>query len=244
MAKDLQTHCRESKQGQVEQLVQESSQHSARLTGLHRTLRKIAPKTTRRRMQLRESNRDLPDTKGHRPRRCGAYASPLAFQKLPNKALPRRYAPAPLWKLCAQKASELMVKDLRYLYQVTETQSVHWHQVEVVLLPKPSKPLSTPASLRPISLLPLYAEVLAQLVADALNPSLLRRRRLWVNSHTCLPDRLQMHWIGPWCTVRRYVLPARLPLSTSGSDIRAALATLVQVAKRLSQSTEPPYRLS
>ena len=63
-AKDLQTHCRESKQRQVEQLVQESSQHGASLTGLHRILRKIAPKTTRRRMQLRESNRDLPDTKG------------------------------------------------------------------------------------------------------------------------------------------------------------------------------------
>ena len=65
-----------------------------------------------------------------------------------------------------------MVKDLRYLYQVTETQSVHWHQVEVVLLPKPSKPLSTPASLRPISLLLLYAEVLAQLVARRIEPIL------------------------------------------------------------------------
>ena len=45
-----------------------------------------------------------------------------------------------------------------------------WHDVEVALLPKPNKPLTEPGSLRPMSLLPPYAKVLARLIAHKLQP--------------------------------------------------------------------------
>ena len=42
---------------------------------------------------------------------------------------------------------------------------VDWHKIQVALIPKPNKPLTTLDALRPISLLPAFAKVLAQQLA-------------------------------------------------------------------------------
>ncbi|CAE7570542.1 unnamed protein product, partial [Symbiodinium necroappetens] len=62
---------------------------------------------------------------------------------------------------------------LQFDYYLTEgCQSLpeHWNVCELILLPKPHKPLRSPAHLRPICLLSLQAKLLASVVAGRLQP--------------------------------------------------------------------------
>ena len=199
-SKLLQKHCKQQKRKQVEQLIDEATAGGQSLTGLHRIMRRIAPKTPRRRMQLRGPAGELLSPQGqlqliqgHFKRVYAAEASrcttvrrfsfnvtvdeiTAALQSLPRKALPHAFVPAPLWRLGAQAAAIEMHRELQWLVgcaQCTPPPQAHWHDVSVALLPKPNKALSDPASYRPISPLPPYAKVLAQLVAQRLRPLVL-----------------------------------------------------------------------
>ena len=155
------------------------------LTGLFGILRKIAPKTTKRRTQLRNTDGSLagpteqlniiqgyfkqvyaadtaPTCPPHDPCPVSFEVEEIenAIQSLPNKALPTAFAAAPLWRLCAHTAAQEIFLELQALLSASQ----------VVLIPKPGKPLSDPASLRPISLLPPHAKILAKLVSDRLKP--------------------------------------------------------------------------
>ena len=55
----LQKHCRQRQKHQVDELIQEATKHNGSVTGLHRITRRIAPKTQRRRRQLRGADGDL-----------------------------------------------------------------------------------------------------------------------------------------------------------------------------------------
>ena len=89
-----------------------------------------------------------------------------AFRALPNKALPHHEPPAPLWKAAAPLAAQCMLEKLRAgLTLGTIHLEVDWHKIQVALIPKLNKPLTTPDALRPISLLPAFAKVLAQQLA-------------------------------------------------------------------------------
>ena len=181
-SKLLQKHCKQQKRKQVEQLIDEATAGGQSLTGLHRIMRRIAPKTPRRRMQLRGPAGELSPQgqlqliQGHFKRVYAAEASrcttvrrfsfnvtvdeiTAALQSLPRKALPHAFVPAPLWRLGAQAAAIEMHRELQWLVgcaQCTPPPQAHWHDVSVALLPKPNKALSDPASYRPISLLPIW----------------------------------------------------------------------------------------
>ena len=174
--------------------------------GLYGILRKIAPKTSKRRMQLRNADGNLAgpteqldiiqgyfqqvyaaDTAPARPPRKPCPVSfeveeiERAIQSLPKKALPTAFAAAPLWKLCARAAAQEIFLELQALLSARQVDASRWHRVQVVLIPKPGKPLSDPASLRPISLLPPHAKILAKLVSDRLKP-------LVQHAAQCLPQ--------------------------------------------------------
>ena len=93
-----------------------------------------------------------------------------AIHNLPNKALPTKFAAAPLWRLRAHAAAQEIFLELQALLSASQVDASRWHCAQVVLIPKPGKPLSDPASLRPISLLPPHAKILAKLVSDRLKP--------------------------------------------------------------------------
>ena len=162
MTRALRQHCKIQKSRKIEQLVADAGQNGSSLTGLFGILRKIAPKTTKRRTQLRNTD--------------GSLAGPTeqlnisAIQSLPNKALPTAFAAAPLWRLCAHTAAQEIFLELQALLSASQVDVSRWHRAQVVLIPKPGKPLSDPASLRPISLLPPHAKILAKLVCDRLKP--------------------------------------------------------------------------
>ena len=195
MTSALRQHCKLQKSRKIEQLVADAGQNGGSLTGLFGILRKIAPKTTKRRMQLRNTDGSLAGPteqlniiQGYFKQVYAADTAPTcpphdlcpvsfeveeienAIQSLPNKALPTAFAAAPLWRLCAHTAAQEIFLELQALLSASQVDASRWHRVQVVLIPKPGKPLSHPASLRPISLLPPHAKILAKLVSDRLKP--------------------------------------------------------------------------
>ena len=195
LAQALRKHCKIQKSRQIEHLVTDASRSRNALTGLYGILRRIAPKTSKRRMQLRNADGSLAgpteqlniiqgyfqqvyaaDTAPARPPHTPCPVSfeveeiESAIQSLPNKALPTAFAAAPLWRLCAHTAAQEIFLELQALLSARQVDASRWHRAQVVLIPKPGKPLSDPASLRPISLLPPHAKILAKLVSDRLKP--------------------------------------------------------------------------
>ena len=80
-----------------------------------------------------------------------------------KKALPKSQAPAALWKAGA----EVVVDALRTDFQQRLTSYV-------ALIPKPGKAPTSPANLRPISVLPAVPKLLARIAAQRLRPYLLQ----------------------------------------------------------------------
>ena len=212
-SKQLQKHCKQRKRQQVEDLIVEATNNGDSLTGLHRIMRRIAPKTPRRRMQLRGPAGELLGPVGQLKLLNGHFSKVYATDKapihqshrfptfqvtvheiaevirsLPAKALPHTFAPAPLWRLGADWAAVEMHRELQYLAQCSPDHRANWHDISVALIPKPGKALSEPASYRPISLLPPYAKVLAQLIAERLRPTVLEAATS-VEQYAYLPSR-------------------------------------------------------
>ncbi|CAE6930547.1 unnamed protein product, partial [Symbiodinium sp. CCMP2456] len=93
-----------------------------------------------------------------------------AFMRLkPGKALPGSCAPAALWKRFQEQVKPLLLLQYdHHLRPGASTLPQAWCLSELVLLPKPGKPMKSPAHLRPISLLPLQAKLLAAVLAQRL----------------------------------------------------------------------------
>ena len=95
-----------------------------------------------------------------------------ALQSLPaGKALPKGDAPAALWK----SATDILIEPLtahlnKHLQPGPLSFPQRWHESHLVLIPKPNKPPNCPAHLRPISLLPAEAKLLAKIAAERLRP--------------------------------------------------------------------------
>ena len=77
-SRQLQKHCKQQKRHQVEDLIAEATAGGSSLTGLHRIMRRIAPKTPRRCMQLRSP--------------AGELLSPIGQLKLINGHFSKVYA--------------------------------------------------------------------------------------------------------------------------------------------------------
>ena len=195
-ARALRKHCRARKKKHLEALIADAQAGKHCLTALHNILKRFAPKTRPKRIQLRTSSGDIQSpsaelaqilshfrvvydspTTQPSPR---AVLSPItfsiteitnAFLHLPRKALPSHYPPAPLWQAAAPLAASVFHE---CLHQAFKSERLYlpdtWHRIQVALIPKPSKPLNCPGSLRPISLLPPMAKVLAKLLASRIRP--------------------------------------------------------------------------
>ena len=91
-----------------------------------------------------------------------------------KKALPQHQAPAALWKAGAEVVVEALHADFQKRFAPGEiSMPADWLTSHVVLIPKPGKAPTSPANLRPISLLPAVPKLLARIAAQRLRPYLL-----------------------------------------------------------------------
>ena len=195
-AKELRKISRLRKKQHLDALIMEARNSSSPMTAVHQILKRYAPKVRQKRLQLRTSQghiltpqEEMQQIVGHfkqvykqpdhapsgRPVDQAVVFDPhsvlLAFSKLPNKALPSHFLPAPLWRASAHLATQVFQQTLVAAYDQEElVLPKAWHEIQVALIPKPSKPATSADSLRPISLLSPMAKVLAKLVAEEIRP--------------------------------------------------------------------------
>ena len=95
-----------------------------------------------------------------------------AINNLSNKkALPKLQAPVALWKAGAEVVVDALHADFQTRFAPGEiNMPADWLTSHVVLIPKPGKAPTSPANLRPISLLPAAPKLLAR-IAPATIPS-------------------------------------------------------------------------
>ena len=98
-----------------------------------------------------------------------------AVQSLSSrKALPRGQMPAALWIAGKEVVVKVLHRDFQQRFGPgLLTMPDDWHQAFVALIPKPGKPPTSPANLRPISLLPAIPKLLARIAAQRIQPFLL-----------------------------------------------------------------------
>ena len=197
--KELRKASKLRKKQHLDALIMEARNSSSPMTAVHQILKRYAPKVRHKRLQLRTSQGDIltPQEEmlqivGHfkqvykqpnlappgRPAGPAVVFDPQdvlqAFNKLPNKALPSHFLPAPLWRASAYLAAQVFQQTLMAAYDRDELfLPKTWHEIQVALIPKPSKPATSADSLRPISLLSPMAKVLAKLIAEAIRPTVL-----------------------------------------------------------------------
>ena len=92
-----------------------------------------------------------------------------------KKALPKLQAPAALWKAGAEVVVDALHADFQTRFAPGEiSMPTDWLTSHIVLIPKPGKAPTSPANLRPISLLPAVPKLLARIAAQRLRPYLLQ----------------------------------------------------------------------
>ncbi|CAE7840736.1 Pol [Symbiodinium sp. CCMP2592] len=181
----LRKACRHKKTEKVAEAVQ--------ATNIHQAAKRFAPKTPKRRIQLRREDGGL-QTHEAEFRQIVQHFTSLyhaadmeppqlsadlciegveidnALCRLqPGKAMPSCNAPAALWKRFRQDLVPLLQRQFAWhLRPGVSNLPEAWTLCELVLLPKPGKPLKSPAHLRPISLLAPEAKILASIVAQRL----------------------------------------------------------------------------
>ena len=85
----------------------------------------------------------------------------------PRKVLPPGYAPSALWRNAKEEIAPSLLNEFNYILKGGPIRLPEaWCKSFLILLPKPGKPLKTPADLRPISLLPPCAKILAFILAQ------------------------------------------------------------------------------
>ena len=90
-----------------------------------------------------------------------------------KKALPAGHAPARLWKAGGDTIVRILHEDWSSRFSPGQLYlPPSWNESSTVLIPKPGKPPTSPANLRPISLLPAISKMLARIAANRLRPFL------------------------------------------------------------------------
>ncbi|CAE7233568.1 unnamed protein product, partial [Symbiodinium necroappetens] len=157
---------------------------------VYQAAKQFAPKTARRRLQLRTEQghlqtaadefrtikqcyQDLYDGPAPTP---DFLCSSLDFQLeevlfaikslAPGKAMPSYSSPAALWNHLGHELAPQVLQQLNHVFTAGPLiLPKEWCISELVLLPKPGKALTSPSHLRPIALLPPIAKVLASALA-------------------------------------------------------------------------------
>ncbi|CAE7553320.1 unnamed protein product [Symbiodinium sp. CCMP2592] len=197
--RELHRHCRRLKQERLARLLADAAAARDGLTGVFQLLRGLAPKAPRRKLQLRAQDGMPLSSLGtittvktyylelfnqcHSPTLGLPPPIPLqithcelknAIARLPaNKALPKAEAPALLWREAAEVLAGKCLPLLNsWLCDMRSDPPENLNVAEICLIPKPSKPLIGPESLRPISLLPPLAKALAAILNHRIQPQL------------------------------------------------------------------------
>ena len=183
----LRKACRQKKTDAVAEVVHTSDIYAA--------AQRFAPKAPRRRLQLRRADgrlqtheEEFQQITDHfqalydgpdlitpcLPEDIKVTAEEIqsALQRLrPGKAMPSTSAPAALWKLVGPEVVQPLRQHFaHFLTAGCSSLPQEWNVCELILLPKPHKPLKSPSHLRPICLLSLPAKILASVVAGRLQP--------------------------------------------------------------------------
>ena len=88
-----------------------------------------------------------------------------------SKVMPTTSAPAALWRLMERPAATVLTQQFNQVFSGGQVVFPDpWNISEMVLLPKPFKPLRSPADLRPIALLPPEIKVLSTMLAERIRP--------------------------------------------------------------------------
>ena len=197
----LQARSRQAKKQCIHDLLWEASQSPSGLTSVFRLLKVLVPAAPRRKLQLRHlDGRPLGTSEAmaaikdffhdlyNLPTQPGCTPSleppdtpvQLTQSKLQHalgsipasKALPVEEAPSLLWRAgAAVFAGKLLWNVNGWLADMRQPPS-EWHIADICLIPKPSKPMLGPDSLRPISLLHPVAKALATVLNQRLLPHL------------------------------------------------------------------------
>ena len=200
--RQLRQRSRARKQQRVTDLIQEAQLEAAKgLGNLHRLTKSIAPKSAKRTIHLRDHEGRLLDAAGeiqslrtyfedlyqscshHPPDHWLTAGITVSESEVAaalgsmssTKALPPGHVPIRLWK---EAAPEIVPRFCQQLSAVLRPGKLifppEWHQSFLVLLAKPGKRPSSPANLRPISLLPIQSKLLARVIAVRLQPYVMR----------------------------------------------------------------------
>ena len=90
-----------------------------------------------------------------------------------KKALPAGHAPVRLWKAGGDTIVRVLHEDWSSRFSPGQLYlPPSWNESSTALIPKPGKPPTSPANLRPISLLPAIPKMLARIAANRLRPFL------------------------------------------------------------------------
>ncbi|CAE7240104.1 Pol [Symbiodinium necroappetens] len=200
--RELKRICRSNKKIRFARMLQEASDSAPGLQRVYQILRTFAPKTPKRRLQLRAANgmplciadtvaaiRSFYDDLYHQPLasmphlnppdqplqiELGEFQASLATLP-PGKALPPHEAPSLLWRLASDTLSGRLLPAVNHwLAHMHLPPPSEWHIADICLLPKPHKPVAGPETLRPISLLHPVAKALATIINGRIKPHLLQ----------------------------------------------------------------------
>ena len=173
----------------------DTPEYSNRMSRLFKAIKRFAPKTTKQRIQLKDALGHLLtpsdaaqaySTFFHElyqspavPPAAGILTEDLGLswaewfsalvQTQARKAVPSHYAPALLWKHCADLLAHFIAPRARFPAGPIEWPET-WTDAFLALLPKPPKPPSHPKALRPISLLDPLSKSLGVILAQRLGP--------------------------------------------------------------------------
>ena len=162
---------------------------------IHQAAKKFGPKQVRRRQQLRSEEGHIQSQEaefqqiltyfktlfsgpGHTPVTLSqdmVFTEEELQQALSRlaagKAMPAPSAPAALWKLVTQQAAPALLRQFHHYLQAGAAMlPLRFNLSELVVIPKPGKPLRSPEQLRPINLLSLQAKTLGAMIAARLQP--------------------------------------------------------------------------
>ena len=173
----------------------DTPEYSNRMSRLFKAVKRFAPKTKKQRIQLKDELGHLLtpsdaaqaySTFFHElyqspavPPDVGVLTEDLGLswaewfsalaQTQARKAVPSHYAPALLWKHCADLLAHFIAPRASFPAGPIEWPET-WTDAFLALLPKPPKPPSHPKALRPISLLDPLSKSLGVILAQRLGP--------------------------------------------------------------------------
>ena len=195
--RELRRHCQQLRRQRLSRRLQEAVTCQGYI-GIYRVLSLFSPKQPRRKLQLKAPNGmplDIASTvqtirdyyqvlyHKHQPVWSDGDGPPFqiswaqlhsALASLPrNKALPPGVAPSRLWGIAADPLTDKYLPALNgWLADMSVPPPEEWHVADLCLIPKPSKPLTGPEALRPISLIHPISKALSIILNNRIKPQL------------------------------------------------------------------------